>query len=234
MRRTPKLLRTEKSLAVFELDRVSELTDSLLDSLPWPHGGSQLAFRFRGPMEDVPEALCRNVSPRYVTRIGYVGRSRGIRVPAGGEAPGVRLQIPDDLDSLKALTRRTLLESFYEPWRERLSPDFPKEVEAFLSSHLSCARSAWVVSREGRVGLINLMRHCDCLGRPLDHIAWVWIHESLSKDERQSARRQLALWLQGVAKDWIQAFVHPFNVHSIRFIARLGFEPACVHVSRHL
>jgi RimJ/RimL family protein N-acetyltransferase len=229
---SPEPVRTDKTLVVYKLDRLSDLSDAFLDKLAWPQGATQLAFRFKEAAVDAAQLLGERVSRRYVARIGYLAASDAVAIPVCEGATGVELLTPDNLEALRDLTKRTIIQFFYEPWRDYVSPDFPGEVDAFVTGPLSREDSAWLVSGKECVGLLNLMRHKDCLGRPIDHVAWVWLDKRLTSAARKEARRLLALRLSRCAGP-IQAYVHPFNVRSAVFFEKLGFKPACVHITRH-
>lgn len=234
MCRSAHLIRTDKTLAVYELEKVSDISDAFLDQLAWPDGATQLGFRFKQPIVDVPAVLSRNLSKKYIAQIGYLARKDDLVAPASDGPASIELQTPDDLDALKTLTKRTLLDFLFKPWREFMNPDFPGEVDAFLAGQLSLASSAWLVNRDAHVGLINLMHPRDCLGRPVDHVAWIWLDERLPLRERIEAHRRLILWLKQNTSKPVQAFIYSFNVRSIRFFTKVGFKPACVHIAKHV
>lgn len=219
--------------AIIELCRPEDLTRELLDSLHWPAEAPKAAFRFKeAANEDSLSALSR-LPGQYIVRIGYVALTSALSLPAASSPerePGWRT--PTNLEALKTLTRKTLIERFYEPWREYESPAFLKEVDAFLEHGLALNASAHYLLEGRAVGLLNLMAHQDCRGRPVDHIAWLWIDEGLAPAERANVHAGLLRRLALLPTGRIQGFVHTFNVRSRRFFAKLGFTPSCLHISK--
>lgn len=218
---------------VIELDRPADLTGALLDSLDWPEDAPKAAFVFKEPADEASLSALSGLSGQYIARIGYTARAADLASPAASTAsPGADWRTPTDLEALKALTRRTIVEHFYEPWRERESPAFLKDVEAFLAHGLTLEASAQCLIGGRAAGLINLMAHHDCRGAPVDHIAWVWIDASLTPPERAAAHSGLLRRLSAAKTGRIHAFVHAFNARSRRFFEKIGFTPACLHISK--
>lgn len=218
---------------VFELDRPADLTGELLDSLDWPADAPKAAFHFKEPANEGSLSILSGLPGKYIARIGYTALKSALASPAATPlAPVAKWRTPTDLESLKALTRATILKHFYEPSRELESPEFLKDLDAFLEHGLSLKASAHYLIEGRAVGLINLMAHHDCHGQPVDHIAWVWIDASLTPPERAAAHSQLLSWLAGTETGRIHAFVHAFNTRSRRFFKKIGFTPACIHISK--
>lgn len=221
------------SARVIELDRPADLTGALLDSLDWPEDAPKAAFVFKEPADEASLSALSGLSGRYIARIGYTARTADLAAPAAPPAaPEADWRTPTDLEALKVLTRRTIVEHFYEPWRERESPAFLEDVEAFLEHGLTLEASAHYLIGGRAAGLINLMAHRDCRGAPVDHIAWVWIDASLTPAERADAHSRLLRRLAGAKTGRIHAFVHAFNARSRRFFGKFGFTPSCLHISK--
>ena len=226
-------VRRDGSTAVFELDRPADLTGALLDSLDWTGDTPKAAFRFKEPATEASLPDLSVLPGTYIARIGYAARTADLAAPAAPPpASKGEWRTPTDLEALKTLTRTTLIERFYEPWRELESPEFLKDVEAFLEHGLALDASALFLVEGREAGLIAMMAHRDCFGRPVDHIAWVWIDESLTPPERAGAHARLVEWLARKPSGRIQAFVHGFNARSRRFFGKIGFTPTCLHISR--
>lgn len=219
--------------AIFELARPEDLTGELLDSLDWPAAAPKAAFRFKEPANEDSFSALSNLPAKYIVRIGHAALTADLAAPATASSAGEPdWRTPTDLEALRALTRKTIVERFYEPWRELETPEFLKDVDAFLEHGLALSASAHYLIQGRAAGLINLMSHQDCLGRPVDHIAWVWIEESLTPAERADAHARLREWLARLPTGRIQAFVHTFNVRSRRFFSKIGFTPSCIHISK--
>lgn len=214
---------------IFELDRPADLTGELLESLDWPADAPKAAFIFKEPANEGSLSSLSGLPGKYMARIGYTALTSGL---ASTSAQVTDWRTPTDFNALKILTRRTIIDHFYEPWRELESPGFLKDVESFLEHGLSLKASAHYLIKGRAAGLINLMPNHDCHGRPVDHIAWVWIDASLTPPERAAAHSQLLKWLAGTETGRIHAFVHSFNARSRRFFEKLGFTPSCIHISK--
>lgn len=218
---------------VFELDRPADLTGELLDSLDWPADAPKAAFLLKEPANEGSLSSLSGLSGKYMARIGYTARASALASPAVSPfSPEPEWRTPTDLAALKLLTRRTIVEHFYEPWRELESPGFLKDVDSFLEHGLSLEASAQYLIEGRAVGLINLMAHHDCHGQPVDHIAWVWIDASLTPPERAAAHSRLLQRLSAARTGRIHAFVHSFNARSRRFFEKIGFTPSCIHISK--
>lgn len=229
----PVRIRRDGSTTVFELDHPDELTIGLLESLDWPEDAPKTAFRFREPVIESALSTLSTLPSRYIVRIGYTAQTSAFAATAGSPfTSGGEWQTPTDLEALKLLTRKTIIERFYEPWRELETPAFVKDVEAFLEHGLAMSASANYLIDGRTAGLINLMTHHDCHALPVDHIAWVWIDENLTPVERADAHVRLLAWLASKPTGRIHAFVHTFNVRSRRFFGKIGFSPACIHISK--
>lgn len=221
------------SARVIELERPANLTAELLDSMDWPANAPKAAFVFKEPASESSLFALSDLSAKYIARIGYTAQAAALAATAPSPvAPELDWRTPTDLAALKALTRRTIVEHFYEPWRERETPAFLKDVDAFLENGLSLEASAQYLVEGRAVGLINFMAHHDCHGQPVDHIAWVWIDPSLTPPERSAAHARLLRRLSVARTGRIHAFVHSFNARSRRFFEKIGFTPACIHISR--
>lgn len=222
------------SARVIELERPANLTAELLDSMDWPANAPKAAFVFKEPASESSLFALSDLSAKYIARIGYTAQAAALAAMAPSPAAPDEMdwRTPTDLAALKALTRRTIVEHFYEPWRERESPAFLNDVDAFLEHGLSLEASAQYLIEGRAAGLINLMSHHDCHGRPVDHIAWVWIDASLTPPERAAAHSRLLRRLSLAKSGLIHAFVHSFNARSRRFFEKIGFTPSCLHISK--
>lgn len=233
MSRNAVLVRREGSTAVYELDGLADFSNELLDSLDWSVGASKAAFRFKEPITSNELSALSELPGKYIARIGYTALKSTLASPSSPPAvPEAVWRTPTDFETLKALTRKTVIEHFYEPWRELESPHFLKELESFLENGISLRTSAHYLINGRAVGLINLLTHQDCYAQTVAHIAWIWIDNNLAPAERADAHSQLVRWLAGTATSPIHAFVHSFNGRSRSFFEKIGFTPSCIHISR--
>lgn len=80
--------------------------------------------------------------------------------------------------------------------------------------------------------LLNLFDIKDCLGEPAEHIGWAWNDPRLGLEERLQVRALGVDRLKRTRAKSVHAFVDYFNFRSSNSIVRIGFKPACVHVTR--
>ncbi|MFC1521789.1 GNAT family N-acetyltransferase [Elusimicrobiota bacterium] len=221
-----------KNIDVFEAPDIEDISDSSLADIAWPEDIREYAFRFKNPIKTgTINLLEQRLSSCYMAKVGFVAHKDKIPdMKIDPEQDHIRWKAFSNIDTLRAETKRTLLEKLYYPNTQYLDNSFAKDIDDYAKKYVTIDGSRRLMKSNEAIGIVTVTNLHDCSGHALDHLGWILIDGKLSDDERNTAHAKLAAWLKTYAAGTIQAFIHHFNLRSQKFFSRLGFEPVCLHV----
>lgn len=228
MNAAPRLLRRAGRELVFG----SKTFADALASLPGLRAGSRsdstIIFRPRTPRQSDLEALAASVPMNQFCQIGYLRESRP-SVPLIAATSGVTGRRPASRAELRYALTDSFIRHFAGPWKNYLGDVLLGSFLDILITRCTPGRTTLVFDTRRMIGMVSIFPESDCLGRPLDQVAWVWVERSLGPRLRAAAHDVVSRALATTDARRLQAGVHIKNIRSQRFFTRLGFKPTCLH-----
>jgi hypothetical protein len=227
-----ELLKVNGEAAIYSLDAEKELEGFSPEKLPWGRGISRLKIVFKDENPGECENVLKNGFPGFDLKLTYSARRSELEKVASGRNDGISLERPKDFEELKRLYQTTDEHYFYNRWKEFLTPAYLDDIKDFVDNDLPTSRSAVIKKNGETLGLINLVKWKDVFDIPVDWISWVWLSSKLTQEEKAGARVLFREWLAGETVETVQCVVNYFNVPSQKFFRKMGFVPACIHISK--
>ncbi len=222
-----KKVDSKGSCAYYEAESVSDITDLDVGGEFLSAGCSKLIIKGAGLDLCGREILRKNIAELYSVRIQYRAiPGQLIQVPRIEDASDV-VVMPCCTSFIRDLYLNKVME-FYAEWGFDVSHDrvaFSRDVAQYK---LLAENSLCLAKKSVPVGLTTLYERDEPKSYCLN---WIWFSAELTRTERAQAHYLTVAWLREKGQV-IDAFVDSFNVKSMKFFQKIGFRPACLHITK--
>lgn len=222
-------VRKNTNKIIYKTKKLDIVTNKLISSLEWPNNLRTLEILFDEDIENIHMILNRRISRKYVVKLIYsVVRDKLLMPQPKQIFKKIRLRPPLSETELKFIFIKTQALFFIGSYAEYLDHTYFVDTANFIKDDLKASESVCFIKNKQHIGLLNVLH----LDNKTDLIAWIWIAQELSAEERQTVHYRLVNWLQKSSAENIISVVHSFNTRSNLFFRKLGFKPICIQISK--
>lgn len=220
--------RTDRKI-VYRVSSLEHVTGEFIKTLDWPPGITGFILLFREKISEEHRIL--SALPLDLD-VGLVYSATKADFAAGETLSSVFDEVlaPDEAELVKLylLGREMVLAPVLSA--RNIPPADVSAVKIKIKKQLTDGKvGLW--SRAGvSAGALALTRWHDFADQPVQWIPWVWISESLPREERRNLHDRMAAWLKSHVDNKVQCVVDSYNIRSQKFFRKMGFVPECLHI----
>ena len=217
--------------SVFQIERFSHIDKDLLATLAKDYPTEWLVFVPQNPNPDDLPLLAKECHNTYFVQLGFIGTPNNIQYKKR-ESPNITEEVFS--------SKKNLIECFYSIYQKELSQPWtqyiPKNMHQSnieIISEVSTLENSLFLKSEVTSEIMALVLNFPsqlCTGENIEQVGWIWIHQNLTKEDRQVAREKIKYWLASRKAKTFQSGIHLENNRSQKFFTNIGFTLRCAHI----
>jgi hypothetical protein len=222
-----KQLNIKGSTAYYQADALSDVNEEVIHNCFSQTNCGKLLFNLSGSDTDEYSTLKKNIPDSYAARIHYCATVEQFKRPSRPDGDSAVSVMNCGISFIRTLYVEKIME-LYAEWKQYITPDridFSRNVAQYK---LQADNSLCLAIKSVPVGLTTIYKR---EGTESYCLNWVWFDPALSARDRANAHHLTVGWLIEKGHT-IDAFVDSFNIRSQRFFRKIGFRPACLHITK--
>lgn len=227
-----RIIKKEKEIVHCKARTIENITNSLIDSLPWEKDTNRILFEFDEIISNEHKILKENISNKYSVRLIYYVNVDDLIVPSVANKATNIVVKKADLSEIQSLYLTTV---------SKLNGELPYKIaqaklrfsKMVAEKYLSVDRSLYLTYDTKPIGLLTTVKIKDpLLNCFVDCINWVWIDKDLPFSEKMNIYKFIIQWLKENSEKLISCYIDLFNWRSQRISKRVGFKPKCLIIEK--
>ena len=217
--------------SIVQINSFKDINDDLIKKLHDELKLDTLVFLPKNPLFSDIQALNTNISKSYFTQLGFTASTKDIKKISDNTSKEFQIINLESSTANKHI-EDSYSSSFALKWKDYIGSELNAENINFLknSSNSTIFIKSTKTNKNSGTAISFPAKYCT--GESLEQIGWVWIDNSLEKDDRIKIKNIITHWIAAKDKSLLQAGVHLYNKSSQQFFKSIGFKPTCAHIRK--